>query len=123
MCKYILAAELLALADGFDIGYSITHALIEIMGRKIHFITYTDSWNLYRLYISLAPTTEQRLQTDLSLITKVYERRDIYNIRRIFTMYSSGDDLTKAECRCGSLPRLLVNNYPIPTAEGRFSEM
>lgn len=46
VCKSVLAAELFALVDNFDVRYSITPTLQEIYGRKIDLIIYIDSQSL-----------------------------------------------------------------------------
>ena len=58
MCKSALAAELLAMVDGFDVGFSIRETLVRITGRKtipLHLVS--DSLSLYGLVVSLAQTT------------------------------------------------------------------
>lgn len=76
VCKSILAARLSALADGFDVRFTIRHVLTAIMKRKINLDVYTDSRPLYGLCLSLAHTTERRLQIFFSLLREAYERRE-----------------------------------------------
>lgn len=66
VCKSVLAAELLAFVNGFDIGYVIAHSLGEIVGRETDLVIYTGIHSLYEICILLARTTELRLQTDLA---------------------------------------------------------
>lgn len=114
VCKSVLAAELFALVDGFDVGYSIAHSLQEIYGRQIDLTLYTDSQSLYGLCISLAHTTERRLQIDLSMIREAYERRDITNIVWIEGKNNPADDLTKITRRAGVLSEVIATNRFFP---------
>ena len=58
VCKSVLAAEIFALVDGFDMCYAIRDSVQRITGRDTVPLTiYTDSHSLYRLCISLSQTT------------------------------------------------------------------
>lgn len=76
VCKSVLFAELFALVEGYDVGYTINHTYRDFIGRKIYLTLHTDNRSLYRLSISLAHTTERRLQIDLAVIWQAYVRRD-----------------------------------------------
>ncbi len=94
VCKSSLAAELFALVDEFKIGYTVAHFMSELLMRKVTLTLYTDSQSLYRLCISLAQTTERRLQIDLTLIREAYEKRDITDIMWISGKQNPADGLT-----------------------------
>ena len=94
VCKSALAAEIFALVDGFKIGYTVAHFMSELLMRKVTLTLYTASQSLYRLCISLAQTTERRLQIDLTLIREAYEKRDITDIMWISGKQNPADGLT-----------------------------
>lgn len=99
VCKSVFAAELFAFKNSYDIGQTISHSLGELYGRKVNLTIYMDSHSLYGLCISLAHTTERRLQIDLAMIRKPFERRDITDTIWIKGESSSADDLTKEHRR------------------------
>lgn len=74
--KPVLAADLLAFIDGFDMEYSIASLLQQIFGRKMQLRWYTDSQSSSALFIAIAATTEGRLQMDMAIVIKVYEKRN-----------------------------------------------
>lgn len=116
VCKSVLAAELFALVDGFDIVYTITDGLERLLLRKVDLTIYTDSQSLYGLCISLSQTTEHRLHINLALIREAYERRDITKVVWIAGHLNPADGLTKTDRRCGVLPELLATNMFLPKA-------
>lgn len=73
VCRSALAAELLALIDGYDARYTIAYSLEKPYGRKVNLSIYTDSHPLYGLCISLEHTTERRLQSDSAMISHAHE--------------------------------------------------
>lgn len=96
VAKSVLAAELFALINGFDVGFSIKESLQRMTGvKKIDLTLMTDSRSLYGLAISLAQTTERRLQIDLEIIRQAYERRELNNVIWIAGDENTADDLTK----------------------------
>lgn len=81
VCKSVLAAELHAFVDGYDLGYSLKNSIQTITGtNNVPLVMYNDSKCLYGLCVSLAGTTEKRLHIDLALIREAYEKRDISSI-------------------------------------------
>lgn len=68
ICKSVISAKI---ADWiFCSQESVTQATV----------LYTDNHSLYGLSISVAHTTERKLQIDFSIICEAYERRDITDI-------------------------------------------
>lgn len=111
VCKSILAAELLAMTDGFDIGYAITYSVKQMTNRShVDLTIATDSRSLFCLAITLGQTTERRLQIDLAAIREAYERRDIANLVWISGKSNPADDLTKCDKRNGILETILRTN-------------
>ena len=81
VCKSALAAELLAMVDGFDVGFSIRETLVRITDRKtipLHLVS--DSLSLYGLVVSLTQTTKRRLQIDLMMLREAFENREITSV-------------------------------------------
>jgi len=115
VCKSALAAELFAFIAGFDIVFTIRHSLERMFPRKIDLTIYTDSHSLYGLCISLAQTTERRLQIDLALIREAYERREITNIIWIEGKQNPADDLTKPDKQSGILHKVIAHNHFKPS--------
>lgn len=95
--KSVLAAELFALVDGFDIEFSTSHQTSQMVGRKVDLVLYNDWQSLYVLSISLAQTTERRLHIDLAIIREGYESRYITEIVWIEGTKNPADDFTKPD--------------------------
>ena len=92
-----LAAELYAMMSGFDTAGALKHALdqMELSGRTISMVIYTDSRSLYDCLVSLNTITEKRLLIDLAILRQAYERREIAEVRWIPTEQNPADALTK----------------------------
>lgn len=117
VCRSVLAAELFALMEGFDIGYTVRDSFVKCSGRKdVNLILATDSRSLFSLSITLAQTTEKRLLIDLSLIREAYEKRDINDIIWIAGNCNPADGLTKVSKRNSTLSELISKNNFMPHA-------
>jgi hypothetical protein len=114
VCRSILAAELLALVEGFDVGFAIQDSLRRISGFAPPLVLYTDSQSLYHLAISLTRTTERRLMVDLALLREAYERRDITHFAWIPGHENPADGFTKV-AHNKALSRLLATCKFAPT--------
>lgn len=75
--------------------------------KNLDLVLITDSKSLYGLVISLAQTTERRLQIDLEILREAYERRDISNVVWIAGAENPADDLTKPDKRNGTLAKVI----------------
>ncbi len=118
VCKSVLAAELFALVDGFDMAAAVKDAVQRSTGRpNIPLVLYTDSQSLYGLCISLSQTAERRLQIDLAIIRQAYEAREITTIVWILGESNPADNLTKIDKRNGKLAELLRTNKFAPPAQ------
>ena len=93
--RSVLAAELYALAIGYDNGVSIKPTMTNILGRNVALVLYTDSRSLYDALTTLNPTTEKRLLIDLAVVRQAYERREISEVCWIPTEQNPADGLTK----------------------------
>ena len=117
VAKSVLAAELFAMIDGFDAGFSIRKTLENITGQENMALSlFTDSKSLYGLVVTLAQTTEKRLQIDLEMLREGYEKREITNVIWISGSENPSDDLTKPDKRNGTLASLLGTNKFDPVA-------
>lgn len=117
VAKSVLAAELFSMIDGYDVGFSIKEAVVRMTGLKnVELTLQTDSKSLYDLVISLAQTTERRLQIDLEILREGYERREISNIVWIAGNQNPADDLTKPDKRNGTLAQVVSTCKFAPTA-------
>ena len=107
-----LAAELYALAHGFDIASALGTSIAEIFSRKIPLVLYTDSRSLYDSLVSLNSTSEKRLLIDLHIIRQAYERREITEVCWIPTAQNPADAMTKeAEKATPALKALMDTNH------------
>ena len=103
-----LAAELLAMVDGFDVGFSIRDSVQRMLGSNIVDLTMiSDSRSLFGLLVSLAHTTQLRFQIDLEMLRETYKNREISNAVWISGGENPADDLTKADKRDNMLAKLI----------------
>lgn len=109
--------ELFVLIDGFDVGFTITHALSDMMKRKINLIIYSDSRCSYGLCISPAHRTERCLQSDMSLMDEAYERKDVHDSIWLSGKHNPADDLIRTERRGAALRQVIETKYFRPEAE------
>ena len=94
--RSVLAPELFALVEGFDLSFAIKDTLQRATGRQdIPFKLATDSQLLFRFTINLAQTTEKSLLVDLAVIPEEYERWDLTHFVWIPGALDSADDLSK----------------------------
>ena len=118
VCKIVLHAELLALVEGFDLGFVIRDALERCTRRKAVNLTLgTDSRSLYCILVKLAQTTERRLVINISLVRQEYEKREITNLVWISGATNPADDLTKETKRNGTLREVICRNNFSPKTE------
>ncbi len=103
---------------GFGIGYCITQFVGAMANRKVDLVLYSDCHSLYGLTVSLAQTTERRLQIDLALVRDAYERRDITDVMWIQGNANPADDLTNTDKRCSILQQVVGTNKVIPIPQG-----
>lgn len=71
----VCAAELRAMAQGFDVDSTIRHAMNNIFGRTVLMKLYTDSWKLFDCLTNNSLTTEERLLIDLRILRHGYDLR------------------------------------------------
>jgi len=107
----VLAAELYAMAHGFDLAIAMKAAIDDMLERPIPLVIYTDSKSLYDSLVSLNTVTEKRLLIDLRVLRKSYERRELADVFWIPVRQNPADGLTKPPSKAnGALNRLIATN-------------
>ena len=91
--RSVLAAELFATVDGFDISSTISLALNDMLGRIIELHVYKDSRRLYDCLVRINQTTEKRLFIDLRILRQSYERREMTEVFWIPTAQNPADGI------------------------------
>ena len=93
--RSVLAAELYAMAGGFDAASSMRPTIAEIMGKKVPLTIYTDSKSLFDATTTINTVTEKRLLIDLQVIRQAYEHQEVTDICWIPTHQNPADGMTK----------------------------
>jgi hypothetical protein len=107
--RSVLAAELYAMAHGFDSGSVVKSTIERILNISLPMILLTDSRSLYDCLVKLGTTTEKRLMVDLMCLRQSYERREIAEIRWIDGNTNPADAMTKVN-PCQALTKLIDTN-------------
>lgn len=116
--RSVLAAELYALIEGFDVGFIIRDAVQRCTGMKSVPLTLaTDSRSLFQLSVTLVQTTEKRLLIDLNVIREAYEKRDLNDLVWISGDSNPADGLTKMTKRNDVLGTMLATNQFNPQTQ------
>jgi hypothetical protein len=105
----------MALADGFDVAFSVCHDLQKITGKSIPIVILTDRLSLFDGLIKATATSEKRLMIDLAAAKESYKKREIETLGFVRTEYNSADVFTKVT-RCKMLEeiiRMSVLNHPV----------
>ncbi|POS88265.1 hypothetical protein EPUL_000613 [Erysiphe pulchra] len=108
--RSVLAAELYAMAHGFDMGIAIKTTITGMLGREIPLYSCTDSKSLYECISKLGTTQEKRLIIDILCLRESYERREITELRWIAGNTNPANAMTKSRA-CPALKNLVENNY------------
>lgn len=95
--RSVLAAELYAMAEGFDTAVAIATTLKMILRRQVPLSIYTDSKSLFECLVKLGTTKEKRLMIDILCLRQAYERRQITEVTWIEGASNPADALTKAK--------------------------
>ena len=107
--RSVLAAELYALASGYDMGYAIAHTFSIILGRKVDLRVFTDSRTLFDSIITFCSMTEKRLLIDIACLRQSYRNGDLANLGWIKGEHNVADALTKDKAN-NSLHDVLRNH-------------
>ena len=97
VCQSALSAELLAIIEGFHIGFFCRDAAHALLGRNLSLRIYTDSRSLCHLAAASTHTKGRRIQVDLQLIREACENRKITDILWITGASNPADALTKTK--------------------------
>ena len=91
----MLAAELYAVASGFDMEFSFAHTFAQILGRKLKLRVFTDSRTLFDSIITFCTMTEKRLLIDIAFIRQSYREGELEDLGWIRSDDNAADALTK----------------------------
>ena len=124
--RSVLAAELYALAHGFDIA-SVLKATIDGIVRPwrskpVDIIACTDSRSLYDCLIKLNTTAEKRLMIDVMCLREAYERREIAEIVWIPGEKNPADAMTKDPTKGCPALRILIDSNTIDLSASAWVE-
>ena len=107
--RSVLASELYAMSNGFDIAASLKGTIEGILHRPIPLVACTDSKSLFECLVKLGTTNEKRLMVDVMCLRQSYERREIAEVKWISGDSNPADAMTKSKA-CGALTQLLDTN-------------
>ena len=107
--RSVLASELYALSNGYDLAASLKSTIETILGTAIPLVVCTDSKSLFDCLVKLGTTQEKRLMVDLMCLRQAYERRGIAEIKWIEGNSNPADAMTKSKA-CNALKELLDTN-------------
>jgi hypothetical protein len=94
--RSVLASELYAIVNGFDIG-AVIKATIDLQLKiEIPLILCTDSKSIYECLVKLGTTQEKRLMIDIMCLRQAYERREIAEVKWIDGNNNPADSMTKS---------------------------
>jgi hypothetical protein len=109
--RSVLAIELYAMINGFDVEVVIKSTIEHILKLKnsLSLILLTDSKSLYDCLVKLDTIAEKKLMIDLMCLRQSYERREIAEIRWIDENINFADAMTKSKL-CNALIKLIDTN-------------
>jgi hypothetical protein len=108
--RSVLGSETMALADAFDMAFSIRHDLQNITQLQIPINILTDSLSLFDVLTKSTTTSEKRLMIDLTAAKQAYKRREIDTIGFIRTEHNPADVFTKVT-KCKILNEILHTSF------------
>lgn len=91
------AWEALALAEAFDMAFTMRADLFIMLLHQLPFIVMTDSEINFNILTRRGKSTEKRLMEDLRAAREAYTKKEISNITLIDTDDNSAEALTKIE--------------------------
>lgn len=93
--RSVLAAELFALSQGYDVGFAQRHTLSQILGREVPMRLFTDSKTLFQSVTNLTSMAEKRLLIDIASLRDAYRNGDLEHLAHIDTADNPADAMTK----------------------------
>lgn len=95
MTRSVLASELHAVSNSFDVGVAIAHTYGILLGVTVWINVYTDSRTLIDAFVTLCCMTEKCLLIDIAGLREPCRRGDIAGFSWIRSRYNLADPLTK----------------------------
>ena len=95
VARSVLVDELYAVADGFDMGFSIVQTFLETLGRKLKLCVFMDSRTLLDSFITFYTVTEKQLLINIACLRQSYRDGELENLGRIRNGENTADALTK----------------------------
>lgn len=120
--RSVLGAETYAIADAFDVGYTLAHDLSEILQVSITLVMSTDSKSLFSLITKDSLSTERRLMIDITSVRQSFDNGEIdcLELKNTDTNPSdafkeSGSNLSREQ----SIVSGQDNTYPVKWVQNR----
>lgn len=107
--RSIMAGEVCAFMDGFDLGFAIAADLEMTLHRKLSMFMYTDSKQLFDAMTEGKHTAERRLMVDILAARQSYRRFEIEGVAVVPGDVSPADALSKAKGN-DALDRLMATS-------------
>lgn len=107
--RSIMAAEVCAFMDAFDVGTVMARDLRSLLGKDIPINMFTDSKQLFDALTRGKQTTEKRLMIDIASAREAYKRFEIQAVGLVRGDQNPADGLTK-ENDNGALDALLESS-------------
>lgn len=114
--RSVLASELYAMANGFDLGAVLKTTLTNVMQQSISLLLCTDSKSLFDCIVKLGTTRETRLMINIMGLRQTYEKREVSEVKWIAEYNNPADNMT--ECRLSGALKLLIDSNVV-----NFSKM
>ena len=115
--RSVLAAELYAMAHGFDLGAVIKATISNLLQDNIPLILCTDSKSLYDCLVRLGTTQEKRLMIDVMSLRQSYERREITEVKWIHRCNNPADSMTKVKASTALKSVINTNRVNLDTTQ------
>lgn len=95
MCTSTLGIETVALADAFDVAYSLKHDIQRMMGKRVPITVFPDSLSLFAVITKAKTTLEKRLVIDIECLRKAYKFHDLEKLGFIRSEHNPADVFMK----------------------------
>lgn len=90
-----LGSETMALADAFDVAYSLMHDMQRVMGQRVPITILTDSLSLFDVISKATTTLEKRLMIDIASVKEAYMKHELEKLGFIRSEHNPADAFTK----------------------------
>ncbi len=95
VARSVVRAELLALMEGFDVAFTVKHAMREIHQRDVPLDIFTDSRTVFNIVAKDASSLEKRLQIGAFALRESHCREEIRHFGWIPGIENPADGLTR----------------------------